>query len=212
MKKLLMAAATAATLACAAPAAQAAIVFNLGGPDVNLGPSETYTDLGSSLSVTAYGFDAASAPTNLFGKDEGPGERGLGLLTDPTGQGEIHVGSGFIQLDVSALFGKVNTASFIMNSTTEGETWGVFGSNTLGTLGGQLTSGSDELSHALPNFGAFKYYGFAEINNGPSAGDNVLLTSLTVAQVPEPATWALMIMGFGAAGAMLRRQRALALV
>ena len=30
--------------------------------------------------------------------------------------------------------------------------------------------------------------------------------------VPEPATWALMITGFGAAGAMLRRRRALALV
>jgi hypothetical protein len=30
--------------------------------------------------------------------------------------------------------------------------------------------------------------------------------------VPEPATWALMIMGFGAAGAMMRRKRALALV
>lgn len=29
-------------------------------------------------------------------------------------------------------------------------------------------------------------------------------------QVPEPATWALLIMGFGAAGAMLRRRRAVA--
>jgi hypothetical protein len=32
------------------------------------------------------------------------------------------------------------------------------------------------------------------------------------AGVPEPATWALMIMGFGAAGAMVRRKRALATV
>jgi len=35
--------------------------------------------------------------------------------------------------------------------------------------------------------------------------DNVILSG--PAGVPEPATWALMIMGFGTAGAMLRRQR-----
>ena len=33
--------------------------------------------------------------------------------------------------------------------------------------------------------------------------DNVLIQS-----VPEPAAWALMIVGFGSAGAMLRRRRA----
>ena len=34
--------------------------------------------------------------------------------------------------------------------------------------------------------------------------------SATLAPVPEPATWAMMILGFGAAGAMLRRGRILA--
>jgi hypothetical protein len=29
-----------------------------------------------------------------------------------------------------------------------------------------------------------------------------------VALVPEPATWAMMIIGFGAAGSMIRRRRA----
>jgi hypothetical protein len=35
-------------------------------------------------------------------------------------------------------------------------------------------------------------------------------TGVPVAWVPEPGTWALMILGFGGAGAMLRRQRRLA--
>lgn len=35
--------------------------------------------------------------------------------------------------------------------------------------------------------------------------DNVVLSGPTA--VPEPATWALLIMGFGTAGAMLRRRR-----
>ena len=213
MKKLFMAAAAVAALACAAPAAQADIVFDFSGSNVNLGTSETFTDIGSGLSVTAYGFDAASAATDLFGKDEGLGEMGLGLVNDPTDQNEIHFGSGFVQLDVSALLSQVNAASFVMNSTTQGETWAVFGSHTLGTLGSQLTTGTDELAHGLPNFGTYQFYGFAEINNGASAGDNVLLTSLTIpTQVPEPATWSLMITGFLAAGAMLRRKRVMAVV
>ena len=42
---------------------------------------------------------------------------------------------------------------------------------------------------------------------------NVLLHQISDGvAVPEPATWALMIMGFGAAGAMIRRKRALATV
>ena len=38
--------------------------------------------------------------------------------------------------------------------------------------------------------------------------DNVVLTSRdAVGGVPEPATWGLMIMGFGGIGAMLRRRQ-----
>lgn len=52
-------------------------------------------------------------------------------------------------------------------------------------------------------------------NNGiyatPCCGPNVYgLTELRVnAAVPEPATWAMMIIGFGAAGSMIRRRKAL---
>jgi hypothetical protein len=37
--------------------------------------------------------------------------------------------------------------------------------------------------------------------------DNVILASATA--VPDPTSWALMILGFGAAGALLRRNRGL---
>jgi hypothetical protein len=49
---------------------------------------------------------------------------------------------------------------------------------------------------------------FSGVGRSDSLGgyvDNIRLTA-----VPEPATWAMMIMGFGAAGALLRRRRALA--
>lgn len=37
--------------------------------------------------------------------------------------------------------------------------------------------------------------------------DNLVVTGTPVAGVPEPATWAMMILGFGAAGSVLRRRR-----
>ncbi len=50
------------------------------------------------------------------------------------------------------------------------------------------------------------------LNSEPSGWDRVIFTSNSVGVVPEPATWGLMIVGFGAAGASLRanRRRALA--
>lgn len=58
-------------------------------------------------------------------------------------------------------------------------------------------------------------YGFFAINAHPG-GDSLLSLDMTVSRVrsvvetnavPEPATWALMILGFGGAGAALRRSR-----
>ncbi len=48
--------------------------------------------------------------------------------------------------------------------------------------------------------------GGTQVNKVKFSGD---LLSISPAPIPEPATWALMIIGFGGAGAMLRRRRAL---
>lgn len=55
------------------------------------------------------------------------------------------------------------------------------------------------------------------VNGGPSNGDivssvrtdnfSVTVNSLDVAAVPEPSTWAMMILGFGLAGTVVRRRR-----
>ncbi|MEW5687050.1 MAG: PEPxxWA-CTERM sorting domain-containing protein [Pseudomonadota bacterium] len=54
-------------------------------------------------------------------------------------------------------------------------------------------------------------YIYADWKSGQSdltTMDNVVLASADVAPVPEPAVWALMILGFGAAGSALRRRQA----
>jgi hypothetical protein len=42
---------------------------------------------------------------------------------------------------------------------------------------------------------------------GPSNQQGNILDDVSLANVPEPATWAMMILGFGAAGSMIRRRK-----
>jgi len=44
--------------------------------------------------------------------------------------------------------------------------------------------------------------------DGLSAAQVATIVNFTVTAVPEPASWAMMMIGFGATGAMLRRRRA----
>ena len=208
MKTALLALA-AATIATGASAAT--ITFNFNNPSGNLGVTHTYTV--SGLSLTADGFDNTGAATDLWGKNDGGDENGLGLANDSTGEHEIQLGKGFVQIDVSGLFGKVVgvDSMFSTGSTTAGEEWGIYGSNTSGTLGALLVTGTDEFSvmHALPDFGTYDFYDIAEIGNHPGTGNNVLLHQITtVTAVPEPATWAMMLVGFFGLGGILRSTRA----
>ncbi len=203
----------------AAGAANAAVTFNFDSPTGNLGDTHTYTE--SGLSIVASGFSAKKSgmtlhPTALFGKQDGGDENGLGLNNDPTGDHEIHFGSGFVQLDVSDLFGKVNPNSvdFTAGSTTNGEEWEVFGSNTADSYSGAgpiepLLTGNYETPVALPDFGTFKYYDFVEKSDPGGQGDNFLISEITAVPtaVPEPATWAMMLVGFFGLGGVLRSRR-----
>ncbi len=92
-------------------------------------------------------------------------------------------------------------------------------------LYGSIFSASLSLSMSGPGDGNFNslqpgmigggsFYQFLETNGGyigasQDAGADLLITSYssTYQGVPEPETWSMLIIGFGAAGAMLRRRR-----
>jgi hypothetical protein len=207
---------------CTASAASATVDIDFGSQTGNLGSTAIYTNGG--LTVTAAGYSDGfvyAAPTDLYGKSAGGDEQGVGLAADPSGQNEIywrdplgpsHLGA-FVELDVSALFGLVSNAQFFMGSTTEGEQWAVYGSNIAGYgwfYGGASLTGFDEDPHDLFDFGTYQFYDFYSLGTfGNGAPGNVLLggLALTPSSVPEPGTWAMMLLGFGAVGAAMRRNR-----
>lgn len=72
-------------------------------------------------------------------------------------------------------------------------------------------AGNGDFSHFQLQFGGTEEVGqggarFVQDGNTYACNHCVRITS-DVDPIPEPATWALMIMGFGAAGASLRRRR-----
>jgi hypothetical protein len=202
-----------------ASAASAGINLNFNSASGNLGNSHNYTVTGlpPADTVMATGYSANGTQAALFGKNGSGDEKGLGLVGDPTGDDEIYYpGSDFIQIDVHNLFGIVTGASFFMGSSTGGETWKVYASNTAGQLGSTLiASGNDELFHALTNWGQYSYYDFVATGTVNQAGyrsaGNVLLGGLLLTPAPEPSTWALMLIGFAGVGMALRRKTKLAL-
>jgi hypothetical protein len=213
--------ALAGALAVSATAANATTtVFNFGatsawdGIQANVpgGQSVTYTLNGLSVTLTAFGLNNASgSPVQLYGKNQGPGETGIGLTNDPSGEHEIYYREGFIQIDLSGI-PSADLVSLSFGSTTGGEEWKVDGTNTAGTLLSITPPGSSVgtgfTNGSLTLTGHDRYYDVFEISQpGWGDGGNILLSSLTVTSVPEPATWGLMIAGVFCIGAAMRRQR-----
>ena len=216
----------AGALALSATAANATVVvFDFGvGPNGAVdgtwagdqGQSKTYTASGLSLTASAFGPSAGDFSDHLYGKHLGGDENGLGMTNDPTGQHEIYYGKGFIQLNVSGLTGDSLSVNF--GSTTSGEEWAVYGTNTAGTVGSSTISNGHLIGTGFTEGGAgraltggYTYYDIVSIspqNNWTGDGGNVLLTSLTAnLPVPEPDTWALMILGVFGVGAAMRQRR-----
>ena len=173
-------------LAMAALLPAGTINFAGGG---SLGTSNTYG------SVTATGYLSNGHTGSLYGKGTAGGtgsEDGLGMQADPTHDDEIFAGTDFVQLDISALSGTIQ----ISLSSTGGDTWAVYGSNTAGTLGGTMlaSGGSDDGTEVtVTNATSYQFLDVKALTN------NVLVQDLkyggSESSVPEPGT--LGVVGLG---------------
>lgn len=176
--------------------ASATTTFNFNVPSGTLGNSQVYTVGG--VSITAYGFNGSSSPTDLYGKNGGGDENGVGLAGETNS--EINVGQGFIQLGLSGLVGPF---TITIGSTTGSDAWKIIGSNMLGSATGTaILSGGDESPHTITT--SAKY-----LTVEATAG-NVLLDQFTAtSSVPEPGAISLVASGLALIGmSRLKRKKA----
>ena len=186
--------------AMASQATPVTFTFLEDGSNINLGSSHTFNSGGAS--ITAYAFSTDSSAQQLFAKDQGAGEQGLGIVSDPSGNHEIW-GNTFIQL--FALAG-LPTLNITLGSTDGGEIANIYYSSTLGTLGSLIGSVNSDTTFDI----ASGYqHGYLSVQaSGENVGTpNVLLGTATTT-VPDGGTTIALLGAAMAAAGMIRRKLA----
>ena len=199
-------------------ALQAATVYNyaFGGLGGDLGSStHTFAPIGGpSPTITASGFHINSSNVvsnvNLYSKGSGAfpppnDESGLGLANDSTGDHEI-TPKNFIMLDLGNL--AISSLGIYTESTTDGEQWKIWGSNTAVTSGQTFTipAGLTGFSEGDQNVSSLLGNRYIFITSLGSSSSNILLGGLTAtAAAPEPASAALLGLALMGSSLLFRR-------
>jgi hypothetical protein len=155
----------------------------------------TFTQSGYSIAAYGYTSGSPNTPLGLFYKNQGFDETGLGVVgtahNELEGVGGVEGVGGapaqFITLDISKLLasGKVFDGALEIGSVqgSSNDTFNIYGSNTLGTLGtkigGTFNSSSDLVFLTLADFGSYNY-----ISIGAVSGD-VLPVAFQANCIPE---------------------------
>jgi hypothetical protein len=182
--------------------ANAAVTFNFqeNGSNLDLGPTSTFTE--SGISLTAAAFLNTGATTDLFAKNLGGDEIGLGTTADPTGQHEI-ITTDFIQLTLPTT-PPSNFKMVLLASVQTGEQAQVFFTTTPGTLTGATKIGDISDHDGSVNIPAGDQTGFIDITAGKA---NVLLSGAVVSTTVPDGGSAVALLGIALAGIEVIRRK-----
>ena len=192
----------AVALAAAAPAyAAGSLFFVISGDTFNAPFSitnqstmgETVTGFGLTL-VTPYGFDTVNGGFGIDSANAFSPSGGTGVTTGYTGPGSFADGAGSIAFTFND-FGVGETFSWLIDVDQGQIAATVFGNELIGA------AAYADFSNGLRGSGFL-----VAVAGDPSASQFVITTIAPTPGIPEPASWAMMIAGFGLVGAAQRRR------
>jgi hypothetical protein len=168
-------------MALATQAKATTITYNFqeNGSNLDLGATSTFTESGFSL--TASGFLTSGGATDLYAKNLGGDEIGLGTTHDPSHQNEI-VTDDFIQLTLPTT-PPSNFQLVLLASVQSGEQALVYFTTTAGTLTGATLIGTVTGTDGSVTIPSGDQTGFIDITAGKA---NVLLAGVQIATPSVP--------------------------
>ncbi|HKP79264.1 MAG TPA: PEPxxWA-CTERM sorting domain-containing protein [Phenylobacterium sp.] len=208
IRNTLFAAAAMMALASAASAAPVVSLSNVGDPNTLPAGQQLvadFNDAGNPEATLVSGFSLALAGATVGVNEGGSGYSGT-LPNDPTHYLTVPGGASATLSSIRAL----KSFSLYMGSPDTYNSIRFIGDNgyDFTLTGAQISDGYVGQSWNWGTRINFDFGGYnvkqVVLNSGSNSFE---VDNFAAAAVPEPATWALMISGFGGAGAMLRRRR-----
>jgi hypothetical protein len=165
-------------LLSAAPVfADSTTTFTFTGTPGSIGPLNSFT--ASSLSLVATGYSSSGVTNDMWAKNNGPDQMGLGIANQATH--EI-AGTSIIQRNVAnILAANPSVAAISMEIVAAGETYAVRGFNTEGVRGTLLAMNLTAPNVTLPDLGMLQYISISAMAPGDDSS-----TMSTCPQQPEP--------------------------
>ncbi len=195
--------------------------WNFASPTSTLGTSATYTSTNNggapNITITAYGLggcwrEPGCSGADLYGKNGGAGEQGLGIRNDPSGDHEIYPGT-FVQLDLTSLFNTIwpVSGSITIDSVQKGEYFTFWMSSRHGNPGNLLYQGTTSGRSTVVTLGGTDpglALGSDRFFSVGAMGGNVLLSAISAnVNTPEPASFALVGVSLLGVGIMRKKRR-----
>jgi len=151
--------------------------------DTDVGKLKTYNNYTlNGITITAYGYTKSKTndiPTELYGTNINPDKSGLGIDADV--DHEINKNT-YIQLDLSGILSKIEDGSvpqITIQNIQKHEGFSLYGSNSVGSLGDELYSSSDNPATQMIPLEWIHSYRYISITaSGELEGANVLLNSI----------------------------------
>jgi len=180
-------------------------------PNADLGTNFAVYTVGTS-SIEALGFSSSGVtnPNNLYVKDKGTGEMGLGL--NGTLNNEVNAGQ-YIYLELAGIVGSTDSGTLLISSAQAGEGATVCLTNAVGTPGTPCTTMTGPGTNSVLSF-PVTWNSTNDILSVTASAGNVLVgETITATTVPESGSLVLfgtgtMLLGVGFLYSRLRRAKA----